>query len=369
MGDSSLNASSMKPSTLHTNAPWNTPWPENDLENVPDCPVCGNAVRTVLHDGLIDNVFFVAAGSWTMLRCTQCSSAYLDPRPSRASIGKAYGTYYTHSVESSAQVSADQLSLMRRVRRAISNGYLNERFGTLRLPAYRWGFLLAKLFPLQRQLLDSEFRYLPKPQAGQRLLDIGCGNGEFLAKAKAAGWTVTGIDLDPKAVMAAARMALDVQVGTVEVFSDESNSFDAITISHVIEHVHEPIALLLDIFRLLKPGGMVFIETPNIDSFGSNIYKKNWRGIEAPRHLVIFNHKSLHGALVRLGFKSLRFMNRRQVTEGIFQQSENLRQGRNPLDKSGTRQNVLYKLIDCLNYFAPRNQEFITIVARKPSWQ
>ena len=328
--------------------------------------MCGGTSRHLLHEELIDNVFFVAPGRWQLHRCATCRSAYLDPRPNRTSIGKAYGAYYTHAVDASAQASADQLSLLRRVRRAISNSYLNERFGTRRLPAYKWGFLLAKLFPYQRQLLDSEFRYLPKPRAGQRLLDIGCGNGAFLAKAKAAGWSVTGIDLDPKAVTAAVTMDIDVKVGSVELFANESNVFDAITLSHVIEHVHEPIRLLNDVFRLLRSGGIVYLETPNIDSFGSKIYKKNWRGIEAPRHLIIFNHKSLKDALKRTGFQATRFFTRKNVLEGIFHQSENLRQRQNPLEKNHQRLSSLYRWVGFLQLIAPKKNEFITITARKP---
>lgn len=362
-----MSKSNLNQSSLPTDAPWDTPWPASELERVSACPVCGSAERTVLHEGLIDNVFFVALGKWTLHSCTQCSSAYLDPRPSPASIGKAYGTYYTHLADVSVQVGADQLGLLRKVRRAVSNSYLNERFGTRRLPAYRWGFLLAMLFPHQRQLLDSEFRYLPKPLAGQRLLDIGCGNGAFLAKAKAGGWTVSGIDLDPKAVAAAASLGLDVEIGTVALFADESNCFDAITLSHVIEHVHEPITLLQDIFRLLRPGGVVYVETPNIESLGSKIYQKNWRGLETPRHLVLFNHKSLKSALINTGFEKLEFMSRKQVTKEIFRQSENMRDGRNPLDKIVARSNNLNHLADYFKFITPKKDELITIIVKKPS--
>ena len=333
---------------------------------MPACPACGRAERKVLHENLIDNVFFVARGKWTLYRCTQCRSAYLDPRPNRTSIGKAYGTYYTHSTDASVQVDVDQLSIFRKIRRAVTNSYLNVRFGTRRLPAYRWGFLLAKLFPYQRQLLDSEFRYLPNPLPGQRLLDIGCGNGAFLAKAKAAGWSVLGLDLDPKAVEAATGLGLDVKAGTMTLFDGESSCFDAITLSHVVEHVHEPVRLLQDVFRLLRPGGVVYVETPNIESFGAKIYQKNWRGLETPRHLVIFNHKSLAGALKNLGFKNLQHISRKQVTGGIFCQSENMHHGRSPLDKRGTSSYYLSRFMDYLKLIAPRRYEFITILAIKP---
>jgi len=115
--------------------PWKQPWPADDLELVKQCPVCGERQREILYSTLVDKLFRVARGKWTLWACENCGSAYLDPRPSPASIGRAYGTYYTHETNVSEQISADQLSFMRKIRRAISNGYLNARFGTHRSPA------------------------------------------------------------------------------------------------------------------------------------------------------------------------------------------------------------------------------------------
>ena len=75
-----------------------------------------------------------------------------------------------------------------------------------------------------------------------------------------------------------------------------------ITLSHVIEHVHNPVALLKVCRRLLKPTGQLWLETPNIDGAGHRQYMKNWRGLEPPRHLVLFNSQSLAKALFASGF-------------------------------------------------------------------
>ena len=277
---SAINLSS--PSSL-TDSPWNRSWPANELETVSACPVCGSTERTVLFDGLKDNVFFVALGKWILHSCTQCNSAYLDPRPSRASIGKAYGSYYTHAVGTGRE-NDKKLAFFKRLRRMMSNGYLNHRFGTNRFPASGLGQWVAKLLPSQREILDTEFRYLPKPTQGQRLLDIGCGNGFFLASAKEAGWQVSGVEPDPVAAAVARDRGVHVMVGTVDLLADESNCFDVITLSHVIEHVHEPQKLLESVHRLLKPGGVIYVETPNIESHGAALFKKEWRGLESPRH-------------------------------------------------------------------------------------
>lgn len=81
--------------------------------------------------------------------------------------------------------------------------------------------------------------------------------------------------------------------------------YDVITLSHVIEHVHDPYNTLKNCYDLLSPGGLLFIDTPNIDARSHRRFKENWRGLEAPRHLVIFNWESIFGVLKRCGFERI----------------------------------------------------------------
>ena len=359
-----MSVSNLNQSSLPTGTPWNTPWPANELESVSACPVCGSAERTVLHEGLIDNVFFVALGKWILHSCTQCSSAYLDPRPSPASIGKAYGTYYTHAVGTHRD-NATQLSIFRRLRRMMSNGYLNHRYGTQRQPASRLGQWVTNLLPDKRQMLDIGFRYLPKPIKGQRLLDIGCGNGDFLCSAQEAGWQVSGIEPDPKAADAARQRGVDVTVGTVDLLASESDCFDAITLSHVIEHVHEPKQLLHAVLRLLKPGGMVYIDTPNIQSHGAELFGKNWRGMETPRHLVLFNPGSLTYLLSELGFERINLKNCTAVRQSMYLKSLRMVAGHSPYNAEPARLGWFMQLRLSLSSTKINQFEFITLTARK----
>ena len=73
-----------------------THWPESGLEKILKCPVCGGHERSALYNDLVDNIFYTAPGKWSSWRCLKCRCSYLDPRPSRASIHRAYGKYYTH---------------------------------------------------------------------------------------------------------------------------------------------------------------------------------------------------------------------------------------------------------------------------------
>jgi 2-polyprenyl-3-methyl-5-hydroxy-6-metoxy-1,4-benzoquinol methylase len=304
------------------------PWPAEGLERVDRCPACGSAGRTLLHEGLRDRVFFCAPGEWTLYRCQHCGSAYLDPRPTPDTIGLAYRAYFTHTWDRREPMG--RLGWFRRSQRVLANGYRNWRFGTAERPASRVGILAAMLLPSQRAAIEAEGRNLPRPAPGARLLDIGCGNGSFLEVARSAGWQVVGIDPDPKAVDVARSRGLDVRQGGVEVLDAEREHFDGITLSHVIEHVHEPLALLRACYRLLKTGSWIWLETPNLNAQGYRRYGVNWRDLDAPRHLTVFNSVSIRQVLAGAGFENIKDQPYRPLCAPIFLASEAIAQGEDP---------------------------------------
>lgn len=275
----------------------NQPWPEADLEYLGRCPLCGSAQRTLLYEGLRDRVFFCAPGSWTLHRCGGCKSAYLDPRPIPESMGRAYEQYFTHQNEDQHAPA----SFLKRIKQLVKNGYLNRKWETSLSPASP---MLSMLLPKSIKAFIDEgiMRHLPRPSGGRALLDVGCGDGQFLALASSAGWRVTGFDPDPKAVHHARSRGLDVQLGGFETLQQASDCFDAITVSHVIEHVYDPKELMANCYRLLKPGGYFWIETPNINSYGHSEFKGDWRGLEPPRHLQLVSWELLQVLLDEAGF-------------------------------------------------------------------
>jgi SAM-dependent methyltransferase len=135
------------------------------------------------------------------------------------------------------------------------------------------------------------------------LLDVGCGDGEFLARMRQFGWDVQGVEPDPAAIQSA-REAHNVPVvhGTLEALRDVSAAFDAVTLLHVIEHVPDPRETLRAAWRLLRPGGRLLVVTPNARSLGTRVFGSAWVGWDPPRHLHVFTSAALHRLLTAAGF-------------------------------------------------------------------
>lgn len=341
------------------------PWPVSDLEAVPHCPVCGDAERSLLYRGLVDRVFAVADGTWDLYRCAHCESAYLDPRPTPESIGRAYAGYYTHSSEDHPIVR--RKGRIRSWLHDLINGYQNNRYKVQKRPALPVGRWLLPLLPSLRTAADAECRHLPAlPAGGGRLLDVGCGNGGFLALAKQAGWQVKGVDFDAGAVQAARSRGLDVYHGGIDVLAECEASFDVITLCHVIEHVHDPVATLRRLHALLKPGGMLWLDTPNFSSLGARRFGVSWRGLEPPRHLVLFNPLSLKKALHEAGFQSFRQHWRGLSLFDVFAPSEAMVRGSRAIGASHQGHPPLRDVLsEVWEMIRPSRREFLTITARK----
>lgn len=344
-------------------APWIHDWPSNGIEVVNKCPLCGSDARTLLYDALVDQCFRVSPGRWRLWRCASCSAAYLSPRPTADTIHAAYSTYYTH-----AEPPAPGPNALQRIRRKLSDGYANQRYGCKRDPESRWGPVVARVVPLIAWIADREFRHLPTPTGFERsLLDVGCGDGGFLANARTCGWDVLGLEPDPKAAAIAQQRGVPVRIGGLESLAGEVEAFDVITLSHVIEHLHDPVQALRDCRRLLRPGGQLWLETPNVDSLSHQIFGRSWRGLEAPRHLVLFSPRSLRLALAAAGFGAPTAMRSPSPRLWMFEHSlaiaNELQVGRVvPLPRELRRRVVVADLLESVQ--SP-SLEFLTVVSRR----
>jgi 2-polyprenyl-3-methyl-5-hydroxy-6-metoxy-1,4-benzoquinol methylase len=344
------------------------PWP-GGLEEVPLCPVCGDPRRREELAGARDGAFGTAPGEWRFQRCLGCHTLYLDPRPDRASVHLAYTNYYTH--KSTPQSNG----VLSRIRKALANGYRNRVFATRRNPSIGLGALVMPLFPARAAHILREDRGLGRATAGdKRVLDVGCGNGDFLSWARELGWSCHGIEIDPVAAAVARAQGVTILGSELGELSEEyTAAFDAITLSHVIEHVHDPVELLRQCRRVLRPGGYLWLETPNSDSLGYEEYKAHWRGLEAPRHLALFTPASLRLSLERTGFERIQVLPPAHVVEPMFVVSAAIRLGRiaerdtTPLP-DGVRKQALKAARRARSVLQrhPERSEFVTISAYRP---
>jgi len=302
-------------------------WPSDDLEYLGCCPVCGSESRELQYADLKDKLYAVS-GTWSFHRCMDCKVCYLDPRPNIETIGRTYSTYHTHGPVNPKNIPNNALI---QVKLAIKNGCLNSIWKTSFQPASPLlAQLILKLYPGWMAMYRRQtMRDLPIPACGE-LLDIGCGSGTFLQLAKAVGWSVQGIDFDEKAINVARANNIDVKLGGIELFDGKKELFDTITLSHVVEHVHDPRMLLKACWRLLKPGGVFWIESPNYDSYGRKLFGANWRGLEAPRHLVIFNTANMARLLAEIGFRDIQHAEWMPQLKPMFQASKNIKNGNSP---------------------------------------
>lgn len=134
---------------------------------------------------------------------------------------------------------------------------------------------------------------------GKSLLDVGCGTGDFLQEASNAGWKISGIEPNEQARDIANKKSNNSVFDVEQLSKFPSQSFDAITLWHVLEHLPELDQHLAIFKNLLKPDGALIIAVPNYKSYDAGIYKEFWAAYDVPRHLWHFSQESLK----RLGAK------------------------------------------------------------------
>jgi len=290
-------------------------------ERRPDCCVCGahgEEIYHALHDHLFD-----APGEWNFRACPRadCGLLWLDPLPLEEDLPKAYRTYYTH------QRAIAPSSNLKCLARLLSEGYLALKYGyrptKIGFPQKCLGLLVYAAI-LWKPRLDFRLMHLPV-QAGGRLLEVGSGNGELLEILREAGWQTEGIDFDPAAVTIAHHRGLAVKLGTMESQQYASDTFDAVTSSHTIEHLHDPARFLRESHRILKSGGRLAIVTPNAHSLCHRFFKQSWHGLDPPRHLYVFGIPSLRRLATEAGFQNIRIRTTIRDADRLYAISQDIR--------------------------------------------
>jgi len=247
------------------------PAEETPLETEPGtCALCGHREGVVLARGW-DFEYDTTRTEFTFHRCP-CGGAYLDPRPAASALARIYPSDY-----------------------------------------YAYDFA-AKLGPLVARVKGSTERakaraYAPYLRDGARVLDVGCGDGHLLALIRASvphGLEIEGVDLSPEAAASAERRGIRVRIGRVEQLPLPADTYDLVIMNQLIEHVASPLDLLQTIVRILRPGGHLFLETPNLDSLDARAFRRRyWGGYHLPRHFHLFDSQTLPALVTLAGFQTV----------------------------------------------------------------
>lgn len=189
-------------------------------------------------------------------QCIECGLVRTNPQLTQDSIGKIYQDEYKNKSKS-----------------------ISPNFEQLEIP-------------LEYEIILKTLTKICKKPG--KLLDIGCFEGKFLWAARELGWQVIGTEISEKAItFARETWQLDVHLGVLEEIGFAANQFDAIVLGDVIEHLPDPKHTLQEINRILRPGGAIYIWTPNFNSLTRRFAGQRWGAVIFPWHLYFFTPKTL----------------------------------------------------------------------------
>ena len=245
------------------------------------CMACGGFVETSA-SALFDTRFGIP-GDCEARRCLKCGLEQLFPIPTAAGLKDLYERYYNFGGEHDTLYTR-----------------LRERFFSS--PLHRlWAFL------------DGDISFYMRKGTG-RLLDIGCNEGRGLTIYARNGYEVEGLELNEMAAAVARRKGFAVHTATLERF-EPATLFDVAVLSNVLEHSLDPVQMLRDVRRILKPGGQIWISCPNNRSWLRSVFGRYWINWHVPFHITHFSSSTLERTLTHAGFTNTQT---RQITPSLW---------------------------------------------------
>lgn len=149
------------------------------------------------------------------------------------------------------------------------------------------------------ELLDEFEAY----RSTNRILDVGCGIGYFLDEAKKRGWEVYGTEYTDEAVQICTQKGHSIEKGKLNPENYENGFFDVITSFEVLEHINNPQEEIQNFHSILRPGGLVYLTTPNFNSLLRYRLKSEYNVIVYPEHLSYYTPRTIHRLFKKSGFR------------------------------------------------------------------
>jgi SAM-dependent methyltransferase len=235
------------------------------MEKLKQCLICGSE-ELKLYQKCID--YLVSKEEFVLNKCQNCGFVFTSPRPTLEEIGPYYKSesYYSHS-DSSTSIISSVYNFIRSIN------------------------IKRKLSLVQKVTGNKG-----------SLLDYGCGAGLFVKAALKAGWKASGVEPNEDARIVAKKHSLEVE-SPEYLDSVEENSFDVISLWHVLEHLHDIEKVIQKLKFLLKDDGVLIIAVPNINSWDAKKYKGKWAAYDVPRHLCHFSPETIGMLFAKVGMR------------------------------------------------------------------
>jgi len=237
--------------------------PRSDSVGPASCPHAGEPQTP-----LFDARDYISGDGFALVLCRKCGIAYTQPTPAP----DKWSRYYPRDYYGKAGASRFRGPI-----EWVQNQFYTARVG--RIQQFNGG----------------------RPG---RVLDVGCGRGFLLQEFRRRGWDVLGTEVDGTAAAHAQRvLQLPVKIGALETLKLPADGFDVVVLWHVLEHLSDPGATLVQVHRLLRPGGTLLVGVPNFGSAEARWCQDKWFHLDVPRHLTHFTQNGLARALEQAGLR------------------------------------------------------------------